>query len=85
MQMKVVVSISATVITKDCVACHEGVNVGRNGYYPLGVAEEISADILLPGGRFAVSKTAIDEYVFRDASLRSVAPRVGRLVPALRR
>ncbi len=62
-------------IDKGCIACHAGVNVGGQAYYPFGVVKRPGADILPPGdkGRFAVTNTASDEYVFRAAPLRNVA------------
>lgn len=59
---------------KGCIACHNGVNVGGNGYYPFGLIEKPGADILPPDdkGRFAVTDTVDDEYVFRAAPLRNV-------------
>lgn len=62
-------------IDKGCVACHAGVNVGGQGYYPFGLIEKPGADILPPGdlGRYQVTATADDEYVFRAAPLRNVA------------
>ncbi len=64
-------------IDKGCSSCHNGVNVGGEAYFPFGVAEKPGADILPPGdkGRFNVTKTASDEYVFRAAPLRNVALR----------
>jgi cytochrome c peroxidase len=58
-----------------CSACHNGVNVGGHGYYPFGVVEKPGAEVLPPNdkGRFAVTKTASDEYVYRAASLRNIA------------
>lgn len=58
-----------------CVACHAGVNLGGQDYFPFGVVERPGADILPPGdrGRFAVTRTATDEYVFRAVPLRNVA------------
>ncbi|WP_310621443.1 cytochrome-c peroxidase [Flexibacterium corallicola] len=58
-----------------CAACHSGVNVGGHGYYPFGLIERPGADVLPldDKGRFAVTKTADDEYVFRAAPLRNVA------------
>lgn len=58
-----------------CASCHNGVNVGGNGYYPFGVVEKPGADILPPNdkGRFAVTKTADDDYVFRAGPLRNIA------------
>jgi cytochrome c peroxidase len=62
-------------IKKDCVSCHAGVNLGGGDYYPFGVVERpISA--ILPEqdkGRFAVTQTENDEYVFRAPPLRNVA------------
>lgn len=62
-------------IDKGCSACHNGVNVGGNGYYPFGLIEKPGADILPRDdkGRFTVTSTADDEYVFRAAPLRNVA------------
>ena len=60
---------------KGCSGCHGGINVGGGDYYPFGVMEKPGAEILPPGdkGRFAVTKTADDAYVFRSPSLRNVA------------
>jgi cytochrome c peroxidase len=62
-------------VSKGCTACHTGVNVGGQNYYPFGLIKRPGADILPPGdkGRFEVTKTASDEYVFRAAPLRNVA------------
>jgi cytochrome c peroxidase len=64
----------ALFINKGCAACHNGVNVGGGMYAPFGVVERPGADILPPGdkGRFAVTRTASDEYVFRVPSLRNI-------------
>ncbi|GGD37882.1 cytochrome c biogenesis protein CcsA [Aureimonas glaciei] len=58
-----------------CSACHSGVNLGGQEYYPFGVVERPGSDILPleDKGRFAVTKTASDEYVFRAVPLRNVA------------
>ncbi len=60
---------------KGCASCHSGVNLGGNGYYPFGLIEKPGADVLPVGdkGRFAVTETADDEYVFRAAPLRNIA------------
>ncbi len=65
----------ALFMDKGCSACHSGVNVGGHGYYPFGVVEKPGAEVLPPNdkGRFAVTKTADDEYVYRAAPLRNVA------------
>lgn len=58
-----------------CTACHNGVNLGGQAYFPFGVVKRPGADILPPEdkGRFSVTNTASDEYVFRASPLRNVA------------
>ncbi|WP_207477462.1 cytochrome-c peroxidase [Arenibaculum pallidiluteum] len=65
----------ALFMDKGCSACHNGINIGGNGYYPFGVIEKPGADILPADdkGRFAVTNTADDNYVFRAPPLRNVA------------
>ena len=65
----------ALFMDKGCVACHGGVNAGGSGYFPFGVVDKPGADILPPEdkGRFAVTNTAADEYVFKSPSLRNIA------------
>jgi cytochrome c peroxidase len=60
-----------------CSACHKGINVGGQAYFPFGVVEKPGAEILPPNdkGRFTVTKTASDLYVFRAGPLRNVALR----------
>ncbi len=60
---------------KGCSSCHNGRNVGGHGYYPFGVVQKPGADVLPRDdkGRFAVTQTADDEYVFRAPPLRNVA------------
>ncbi len=62
-------------INKGCVACHMGVNVGGQGYFPFGVIQKPGSEILPADdkGRFAVTNTASDEYVFRAGPLRNIA------------
>ncbi|MBK1636368.1 cytochrome-c peroxidase [Rhodovulum adriaticum] len=62
-------------VDKGCTTCHNGVNLGGNGYYPFGLVEKPGANILPESdkGRFAVTETAYDEYVFRAAPLRNIA------------
>ena len=59
---------------KGCVACHNGINVGGQGYFPFGVVEKPGAEVLPPTdkGRFDVARTATEQYVFRAAPLRNV-------------
>lgn len=64
----------ALFMDKGCSSCHSGVNVGGHGYYPFGLIEKPGSEVLPAGdkGRFAVTDTADDEYVFRAAPLRNV-------------
>ena len=59
---------------KGCASCHNGINIGGNGYYPFGVVEKPGAVLLPPEdeGRFKVTQTATDKYVFRAPPLRNV-------------
>lgn len=58
-----------------CSACHNGINLGGQAYFPFGLVKKPDASVLPSGdkGRFAVTKTQSDEYVFRAAPLRNVA------------
>jgi cytochrome c peroxidase len=64
-------------IEKGCANCHRGVNVGGEAYYPFGLIAAPGAEILPPDdkGRFAVTETQGDEYVFRAGPLRNIALR----------
>ncbi|WP_305067869.1 cytochrome-c peroxidase [Luteimonas sp. MC1750] len=61
-------------VSSGCASCHNGRNFGGQTYFPFGVIERPGADILPAGdkGRFEVTATASDEYVFRAAPLRNV-------------
>lgn len=50
-------------------------NLGGQDDFPFGLITKSGADILPPDdkGRFQVTKTASDEYVFRAAPLRNIA------------
>lgn len=60
---------------KGCANCHNGINVGGGMYAPFGVVEKPGADLLPPNdkGRFMVTHTASDEYVFKVPTLRNIA------------
>lgn len=60
---------------KGCATCHNGINVGGGMYAPFGVMENPGAELLPPGdkGRFTVTKTVSDEYVFKVPTLRNIA------------
>lgn len=63
-----------TFAMKGCMGCHGGINLGGQAYFPFGIVKKPGADILPPGdrGRFEVTKTATDDYVFRAAPLRNI-------------
>jgi cytochrome c peroxidase len=65
----------ALFMDKGCSGCHNGVNLGGQAYFPFGVAKKPGAEVLPPSdkGRFEVTKTASDSYVFRAAPLRNIA------------
>ncbi len=61
-------------IDEGCAACHAGVNMGGQEYYPFGLVERPGASVLPEGdrGRFEVTATASDDYVFRASPLRNI-------------
>ncbi len=65
----------AAFIDTGCAGCHGGVNLGGQDYFPFGLIERPGGSVLPEGdrGRFAVTETADDEYVFRAAPLRNIA------------
>ncbi len=64
----------ALFMDRGCVACHSGVNLGGQDYYPFGLVTRPGAEILPEGdrGRFEVTATASDDYVFRASPLRNI-------------
>lgn len=62
-------------IEKACAACHNGINVGGGMYAPFGILERPGAEILPPAdkGRFMVTETVGDQYVFKVPTLRNIA------------
>lgn len=64
----------ALFMDKGCSACHNGINVGGGMYAPFGVVEKPGAEFLPRGdkGRFMVTKTPSDEYVFKVPTLRNI-------------
>jgi cytochrome c peroxidase len=61
-------------IKKGCGGCHGGINLGGAGYFPFGVVEKPEQRILAGDvGRFKVTGTKSDEYVFKAPSLRNIA------------
>ena len=65
----------ALFMDKGCAACHGGMDIGGEQYAPFGVAEKPSAELLPPGdlGRFTVTNTSADKYVYKVPSLRNIA------------
>jgi cytochrome c peroxidase len=65
----------ALFMDKGCSSCHNGINVGGGMYAPFGVVEKPGAELLPPNdkGRFIVTKTPGDEYVFKVPTLRNIA------------
>ncbi len=61
-------------IDRGCAGCHNGVNLGGNGYFPFGLVQKPGAEILPPKdkGRFMVTKTPSDQYVFKVPTLRDI-------------
>jgi cytochrome c peroxidase len=64
----------AVFMEKGCSTCHKGINVGAGMYAPFGVVEKPGAELLPPAdkGRFMVTKTPSDEYVFKVPTLRNI-------------
>src|SRR5512143_409244 len=61
-------------IEKGCAGCHNGINIGGQMYAPFGVVEKPGAALLPPGdtGRFAVTNTSSDKYVYKVPTLRNI-------------
>jgi len=61
-------------VDRGCSSCHNGINIGGGQYAPFGLAEKPDASMLPPGdhGRFAVTKSPDDDYVYKVPSLRNI-------------
>lgn len=58
---------------KGCLSCHGGINMGGDGYYPFGVEKRPESEIMAGDkGRYKVTETKDDEYVFKSPSLRNI-------------
>lgn len=63
----------ALFMEKGCVDCHAGVNMGGEDYFSFGVVERPEAAVMGDDkGRFEVTQSAEDEYVFKAPSLRNI-------------
>ena len=60
---------------KGCATCHNGINLGGGMYAPFGVVENPGAELLPLNdkGRFTVTRSVSDEYVFKVPTLRNIA------------
>jgi len=59
---------------KGCSGCHGGINMGGSGYFPFGVVERPGREIIAADvGRYKVTGTKSDEYVFKSPMLRNIA------------
>ncbi len=58
-----------------CPACHNGINLGGDSYQPFGVVEKPEWTVLPPEdrGRFEVTRSEEDAYVFKVPTLRNVS------------
>ncbi len=61
-------------ITKGCSACHNGINMGGEGYFPFGLAKK-PPEAILSGdtGRYKITGKLPDKYFFKAPSLRNIA------------
>jgi len=61
-------------VNKGCAGCHTGKNIGGASYFPFGVREAPASEVRPAGdvGRFQVTNTAADKYVFKSPSLRNI-------------
>lgn len=58
---------------KGCADCHGGINMGGEDYFAFGVMEAPEKKIMAGDkGRYEVTKTKDDEYVFKSPSLRNI-------------
>ena len=60
-------------MNKGCADCHGGLNMGGEDYFSFGVMERPSKEILAGDkGRFKVTESKDDEYVFKAPTLRNI-------------
>ncbi|MDA8155175.1 MAG: cytochrome-c peroxidase [Actinomycetota bacterium] len=61
-------------IDKGCGRCHGGINMGGAGYYPFGLVESPPSEIMAgDAGRYKITRSKADQYVFKAPSLRNIA------------
>jgi cytochrome c peroxidase len=62
-----------TFMEKGCVTCHGGINMGGEAYFPFGLVERPRSEIIAGDtGRFKITQSKSDEYVFKAPSLRNI-------------
>ncbi|MBN2108490.1 MAG: cytochrome-c peroxidase [Deltaproteobacteria bacterium] len=60
-------------MNKGCASCHGGINMGGTGYFPFGVVEKPKTEITAGDtGRFKLTGSESDQYVFKSPSLRNI-------------
>jgi len=60
-------------ISKGCASCHGGINMGGTGYFPFGLVEKPKEELTAGDtGRFKITGSASDQYVFKSPSLRNI-------------
>lgn len=60
-------------IDNGCYACHAGVNMGGDDYYPMGVVSMPHEDIMAGDkGRYKVTHAEADEFAFKSPTLRNI-------------
>ena len=58
---------------KGCATCHGGINMGGEAYFPFGLVERPRAEIIAGDtGRYKITHSKSDEYVFKAPSLRNI-------------
>jgi cytochrome c peroxidase len=56
-------------VSKGCIICHHGVNVGGNMYNKFGIFKGLNSSSL---GRYSITKRDEDRYLFKVPSLRNI-------------
>lgn len=60
-------------LDKGCATCHGGMNMGGEAYFPFGLVERPKAEIMAGDtGRYKITQSKSDEYVFKSPSLRNI-------------
>lgn len=58
---------------RGCAGCHGGINMGGTGYFPFGLVQKPDKEITAGDkGRYKITGSKSDEYVFKSPSLRNI-------------